>query len=274
MTRRRPTAPTWTRPAASVLAALAGACIVPDKDIVIEGVFTNPGAVRIVERIPVGEDANLACDEASQEVSTCPQVPAAGYLPSGWIPTPLCVCPAGASDDRAFGEIRVYAEDPDVDEDGDPKDDLFAALLLDFDPFVDEPSDRVAYRNYLQPDRPAEKVTSSAYENVIGRADPQLRFFRIVGPEGVVDLCNDNEGDKLEPGVHSLKIVVTDRPWFTPVERDAEGNPVKDPDTGEPILLPQLVGHPDLAAGATYDTKSWVFSCGEGDECACSSTMP
>ncbi|RMG97204.1 MAG: hypothetical protein D6705_09200 [Deltaproteobacteria bacterium] len=258
--------------AATIL--LGAGCIIPDHEIVIEGVFTNPGAVRIVERIPVGEDADLACKDASDEVNTCPQVPAAGHLPSGWIPTPLCVCPEGASDALAFGEVRVYAEDPDTDDDGEAKDDLFAALLLDFDPFLHEPSDRVAYRNYLQPDRPAERVVSSEYENVIGRADPQLRFFRIVGSSGLVDLCNDNEGSKLSPGIHSLKIVVTDRPWFTPVLRDETGEPVRDPDTGDLVYLPQLVGHPDLAAGATYDTMSWVFSCGEGEECACNSVGP
>ncbi len=267
---RTPRRPWRTGP----LALVATACIIPDKDIAVEGVFTNPGAVRIVERIPVGEDADLACAERSDKATVCPQVPTAASLPSGWIPTPLCVCPDGASDGSAFGEVRVYAEDPDVDDDGGPKDDLFGALLLDFDPFQHEPFERVAYRNLLQPDRPAERVVSSEYQNVFGRTDPQLRFFRIVGPAGIVDLCNDNEGNKIEPGIHSLKLVVTDRPWFTPVLRDEDGNPVIDPDTNEPVLLPQQVGHPDLAAGATYDTVSWVFSCGEGEECACTSTEP
>ncbi len=267
---------TWQRSARRVgpLALAAAACIIPDKEIVIEGEFANRGAIRIVEPLPVSGDADLACDLASKDVTACPQVPSAGLIPSGVIGAPLCVCPEGSADDQALGEIRIYAEDPDRDQDGNPKDDLFAALLLDFDAFSDLPQDAVAYRNYLQPDRPGELVASAEYENSLGRPSPRLRFFRIVGPSGVVDLCNDNEGDKLAPGPHTLKLIATDRPWFTPVKRDEEGKPVVDPATGEPILLPQEIGTPDLAAGATYDTISWVFVCGDDESCNCSPVEP
>ncbi len=270
MARRPSPAP---RTGALALGTMAG-CIIPDKNIVIEGEFANRGAVRIVEPLPVSADADLTCDLASREVSACPQVPSAGIIPSGVIDAPLCVCPEGSADDQALGEIRVYAEDPDRDRDGAPKDSLFAALLLDFDPFSDLPQDAVAYRNYLQPDRPGELLGSSEYQNALGRPSPRLRFFRIVGPAGVVDLCNDNEGDRIDPGLHTLKLIVSDRPWFTPVERDDSGQPILDPATGEPILLPQEVGTPDLAAGATYDTMSWVFTCGEGESCDCSPNQP
>jgi hypothetical protein len=59
-----------------------------------------------------------------------------------------------------------------------------------------------------------------------------------------VDLCNDVDSlDKpLARGYHTLRLIVTDRPWFSD-------------DSGPKF------GVPDLASGATYDTLTYIFHC-------------
>jgi hypothetical protein len=253
------------------LAAL-GSCIIPDRDILVEGEFTNRGAVRIVERLTVTPEVDMDCDELSATLTSCPLVPES--LPSGLISTPFCVCPENSTDNRHLLPFNIFAEDPDRDEDGRPKDEIRGAFLLDLDPLLDYANEAVAYPNLLQPDRTAEKVIQSEYADVIGRPDPQLRVFRILGDNGVIDLCNDNNGAPLEPGLHTLHVVVTDRDWARPVARDEMGEPLVNPDTGEIVFLEEQFGVPDLANGATYDTAVYVFSCGEGEMCDCTSDEP
>jgi hypothetical protein len=233
--------------------------------------------VRIVERLLVGADADTACAEklandGQGKNQPCPQPPES--LPSDLLELGSCVCPEGSTDFRSLAEFVVYAEDADVDDRERPLDELYAALLLDYDPYLDTPADRVAYRNYLQPDRPAQDVGQSDYEKAIGRPSPLLRFFRVVGSAGVVDLCNDNDGAKLTTGLHTLRLVVTDRRWFTPVQRDEDGKPLIDDLTGDPVLLPMQTGVPDLAGGATFDTALYVFRCDDGAACDCRATEP
>jgi hypothetical protein len=72
--------------------------------------------------------------------------------------------------------------------------------------------------------------------------------------------------------VHELRVIVTDRPWYQHVELDADGAIVLDED-GEPVRGDPVFGVPDLPAGATYDTRAFVFSCGDsvagGDTTTC-----
>ncbi|MEX1369096.1 MAG: hypothetical protein AB1Z98_38570, partial [Nannocystaceae bacterium] len=85
---------------------------------------------------------------------------------------------------------------------------------------------------------------------------------------------NDDDGSQLLPGLHQLRVMVTDRPWYRPPLLDASGEPVIE--DGEPQLDEPIVGMPDLPAGASYDTATYVFRCFDdnndlpaGIECDC-----
>lgn len=254
------------RMAAGVLVAGAG-CIIPDAGIVVQDEFLNVGAVRIVEPTPVTERADDDC-AARTILSGCPQIP--DTLPSGLIrpELPLCVCPTD-SFNRAGG-FEIFVEDPDIDAEGDPKDELYGALLLDMPPDATDPSDYVAYTNRLPPEAPAQRVRALEVQT-IERPDPHLKYWSI-GDGGAVDLCNDGAG--VDPGLHELRLIVTDRPWYRPIMVDAMGEPVRDED-GDLVFHEPVIGMPDLAAGATYDTTTYVFQCFDsaapppGIECNC-----
>ena len=96
----------------------------------------------------------------------------------------------------------------------------------------------------------------------IERPDPHLKNWTLAG-QPQVDLCNDNDGTPLQPGTHQLRVIVTDRPWYRPVLLDAEGAVLLD-DEGESVLGDPVIGMPDLAAGASYDTATYVFQCFDG----------
>ncbi|MEM7157512.1 MAG: hypothetical protein AAF799_32025 [Myxococcota bacterium] len=236
-------------------AALGGTdCIIPDAGIIVEDEFLNAGAVRIVEPTPVTIRADEDCDELTT-LGGCPRVP--DTLPSGLIRTdsPLCVCPGA---DQGLGEFDIYVEDPDVDEDGDPRDDILGALFLDMPSTASDPSLFLAYTGLLAPDEPATRFRASDVQT-IERPDPHLKAWTLAG-QPRVDLCNDNDGIQIPPGLHVLRLIVTDRPWYTPVLRDADGMVIEDED-GEVVLGDPVVGMPDLAGGASYDTRSYVFEC-------------
>lgn len=261
--------------AATVVAtmALGAGCIIPDANIGVVEEFDNPGAVRIVVPTPITAEADDACNEV-QDFNFCPALPETvrgGELVGNG---PLCRCAnAAESDDNAPNGFEIYVEDPDVEEDDvdgqlRPTDDLFGALLLDVPPGATDLSPYQAYTNALPPDQAARRAATDV--RAIDRDGPFLRVFPVGGfTGGVFDVCNDNDGQAVEQaGLHELRFIVTDRPWFAPIipgAEDDEGNPVR----GDP-----LIGVPDLPSGATYDTTTFVFRCldasePEGASCGC-----
>lgn len=270
---------------AASLGVGAGACIIPDRGIRAESDDANPGAVRIVESIPVIEELLLACEappaDPSHDPRGCPQVPFAtrqGRLEGG----PFCVCPGG--DENVLAELALYAEDPDRRRDV-PADTLYAVALLDLDPLTDAPQNYVAYPEHLTPGGAGEYLPPSAEEldepltTSVGRESNGLWRFRL-GKDGGggVDLCNDDNGQTLPIGLHNLQIMVTDRPFFRPPRLDADGEPVLDA-SGRPVLLPTQYGMPDLGIGATWAVANYVFECRESGEagdpaCRCKEEGP
>lgn len=241
-------------------------CIIPEDDIRIRGAFQNPGAVRIVQSTPLSEQVNEACSEVDRRLLACPLVP--DTQPFGLVELPgepFCVCPE--RDDNHLFEFDIYAEDPDVDEDGQPSDSLFGVFLLDPpDASTFDPLPFVAYENYLDPTSPAVIAPPSTYSDAIERPSPNLRVW-VIGRDTGMDLCNNDNNRKLEPGLHELRLIVTDRPWYVPVEVNDDGAPVRDADD---VLVrtdaPPVIGVPDLPGGATYDTANMVFRCYGSDE--------
>ena len=84
---------------------------------------------------------------------------------------------------------------------------------------------------------------------------------------------------KLTPGLHSLRVIVTDRPWYRPFEYGPDGMVVLDAD-GEPVRVDATaatVGVPDLPGGATYSVADYVFRCRDGLDpdagCNCAEEM-
>lgn len=260
-----PRAAAWLLIAAG---GLCGGCIIPDRGIRAESDDANPGAVRIVESIPVVADLLESCEadprDPSYDPRGCPQVPSA--LPQGFIRRdPFCACPAG--DDNVLPEFELYAEDPDRRRDA-PADTLYAVALLDLDPGTDAPQNYVAYEEHLTPGGAGEYVPAFPTPDLaeplvpsVGREKNGLWKFRF-GKDGGdgVDLCNDDNGQTLAVGLHNLQIMVTDRPFFRPARLDAEGEPVLDA-AGRPVLLPTQYGMPDLAVGATWAVANYVFEC-------------
>ena len=253
-------------------------CIIPDDNIEVEPPRTNEGAVRIVHSVGLTEEAVEACQrvpilgEAESQRETCPLPPET--LQPGLIRSErgqnFCVCQDDFFDDNALGFVDIHVEDADVDsKTGEPTDDIFGAFLLD----VDLPSGgqalteddlraAVAYENYLNPNEPAQLVQLGAgsYEEPIGRPRTNLKSWRL-GVD-LVDLCNDNDGAKLEGGpLHSLRLVVTDRPWYVPVAVNKDGQPLMDGDKFARQEVDPLLGVPDLPGGASYDVANYTFEC-------------
>jgi hypothetical protein len=270
----------------SVLASvLAAACIIPDTDIDVRPPRTNPGAVRIVEAVALTEAAIEACREVPiagepPELSvreTCPLPPIT--VPTGLI-RPLgqtfCVCPEGLVDGDALRAFDIHVEDPDVDDEGMPRDEIYGVFLLDRPPGEGDVAPYIAYTNYLDPNDPAKLVALGAgsYAEPIERPRTNLKRWSI-GADELVDLCNNNNGAKLDEDVrlHSLELIVTDRPWYTTVVTDENGAPERD----DGVLVREgdpMPGIPDLPGGATYSTAHYVFECltdamAEVDVCGC-----
>lgn len=270
-TARARRGPSSAQSLALVAGLLASACIIPDRGIRAESDDDNPGAVRIVESIPVVQELLDACniepDVRGHDPRGCPQVPstlAQGLIRSG----PYCSCPGG--DSNPLPEFEIYAEDPDRRRDG-PADTLYAVALLDLDPLTDAPQNFVAYPEHLTPGGPGEYLATRTnadnqqrLEASVGREDNGLWRFRFGKDGGVgVDLCSDDNGKTLPVGLHNLQIMVTDRPFFQPPRLDAEGQPVLD-GAGRPVLLPVQHGMPDLGIGATWAVANYVFECKDG----------
>jgi len=250
--------------------ALAGAgCVIPDPGIQAEDEFVNMGGVRIIEPTPITARADEDCDDLPGVVG-CPRVPD-NSLPSGLIrpESPLCLCPDG---DLGLGGFDLLVEDPDVDDDNEPSDTIIGAFFLDMPPEPDDPRDYLAYKNQLPPEEPARRFRADELFT-IERPNPNLKAWAIA-PQSRWDLCNDNDGAQIDRGLHQLRLIVTDRPWYRPALVDDEGQPQLD-DEGQPQLGDPVTGMPDLPAGATYDSTTYVFECfqegmePEGIVCSC-----
>jgi hypothetical protein len=268
------------------LALVLSACIIPDRDIGFEADEANPGAVRIVQPTILADEMIEACIEEDPELrdtDQCPQVPTVDVRPSGLIrrpaDEPFCVCPGG-HDTRTLDEFFIYAEDPDRAQER-PVDGLIAVALLDFDPFATvPPSSSVAYRQQLpEGELVFDRNDPPSGLNIVastGREDNLLWRFRFgkSGGRGT-DLCND-AGVPVSVGLHTLSVMVTDRPFFQPQQVDAEGEPVFGQD-GEPLYEKPQDAMPDLAVGATYSIASWVFECHSPEvnsQCLCAEGPP
>ncbi|MEM6295250.1 MAG: hypothetical protein AAGA54_28520 [Myxococcota bacterium] len=245
------------------LASAAAGCIIPDTDIDVQPNRTNPGTVRIVQAVPLTQEADDACGlEPGLEVCL---VPPFTVVP-GLIEVEnqaFCVC-EGGRDLNALGGFDIYVEDPDVTSEGDPRDDIFGVFLLDAPADAQQVAPFIAYTNFLPSNRPAQRVPlggAGTYAQPIERPPTNLKSWTL-GIETAVDLCNDNNGTALEPGLHSLRIIVTDRPWPFPVELGPQGEPSVEGDgfardeTEDP-----LVGIPDTVAGASHAAANFVFRC-------------
>ncbi len=238
---------------------LSCACIIPDTNIQVQPNRTNPGTVRIVQAVALTSEANAACaDEPGFQV--CPLPP--DTVVPGLIEVEnqaFCVC-EGGRDANALGGFDIFVEDPDVDEDGEPRDTLLGAVLLDVIEGEEPLSQFVAYTNYFPTNRPAQPTVAGTYEQPIERPPTNLRSWTL-GVDTNVDLCNDNNGTPLSPGLHSLRVVVTDRPWPLPIA-EADGRPeVADDAFVRDELQDALVGVPDTPGGASFDVVDFVFRC-------------
>ena len=269
---------------------LASACIIPDREITFEGGPDNPSAVRILERPPLAQqmfdicnaDANKMPDVV--DLTFCP--PVRRSLPSGLIESadggPFCICPAGVGeqgvDERAIEAFTIYAEDGDLVGDS-ARDTLYGVFLLDPDPSADQPVP--AYYDYWAFGQEGQEISALHVKEVdalSGRTAPSEArdvppqwAFRIDDGSGTVDLCNGNLA-AIEPGLHNLQFMVTDREWF------AVEHPDGDPDDDEtPGTFAVKMGVPDTAAGASYAVTNYVFECVDAldsthprsDECRC-----
>ena len=257
---------------ASLLAAAAAlglgiACLIPDRGVIVLSSDFNLNPVRFVERIPLETETLCACDATNCQ---CPLPEPTGlptYLDPELAEYQFCICEGDRVDENSLGNFVLYAEDQDQFEDGSPQDLLYAAALLDWDQTLEaSPFDFIAYRAYLDPQQELALAPVSPYENPIKRPRPYVRQLPLGNPDGRFDLCNE-AGRTLTPGVHTLSFIVTDRSW---TERTPEDSMVDG--TDEPLVSTvTLEGVPDIAAGATFDIRTYVFTClAEQDEdCQC-----
>jgi len=248
--------------------ALLGGCIIPDSTIEVVGDLVNPGPVRLVQSVPITDEANAECSDVAKELGGCPLPPET--VPFGRIVTELPFCVCDGTDQNRLSSFDIYVEDPDLDDDGRPADSIFGVFLLDPLPAADDLSEFVAYSNLLPPTQPARTVQLGfpSYADSLERPPPLLRSWTL-GRDTGVDLCNDNADaldGRLEPGVHSLRLVVTDRPWYRSVVFDDDGKLVLDENKNPERTGDPHVGVPDTPAGASYAIADYVFACGDEDD--------
>ena len=268
-----------------ILSLGTAACVLADKDINFEdAAIANRNPVRLVEAPMLSSAAEESCapdedwDELEDEDAycTCPQPhrDPRDVLPHFLNPdyqredddeliTPFVFCSCEEEGKRDSNTLitTLYVEDQDEEpRSRDPKDSIYAALLLDMPQRAVHPDNYLDYERYVDPGRALENSGTPYLPRK--RRDPQLREL-VLGPSVAgddqtgIDLCNGGSR-VLAPGFHSLTVMVTDRPWFRP----ADGG-----------IGSAHAGVPDLANGATFDTITYVFYCGsvtaDGDRNNC-----
>lgn len=230
------------------------ACILQDREIeVINEDIQNKQAVRIVEPIQLSRAADEACvdaaneaDEGGDRIEICPQPGIGGALTNFLDPKipayNFCACDPGERH-KPLRESTLYVEDRD-DRRKEGPDPIYAAIQLDLAPDSPNPHLYVRYDHLVNP-----YVNLSLDDQInyrpVKRPDPKVRQLKLGAGDDVIDPCNDVDplDQPLSHGYHTMRLIVTDREWFT------------DPD-GK-----QQPGVPDLSAGATFDTRTYVFHC-------------
>lgn len=247
----------------TVSSACSAACIIPDREIEVEDArFSNKFAVRLLEPTLLSNEATDAAEDECDKkpLSQNEECPQPGF-PEETLPHFLddkstvrdynfCACSRGEVDINALSQFTLYVEDQDEKPRSRvPKDFIYAALLLDLDPADPKPHNWVAYRDYLDPDEPLN-LSENPLSPIL-RRNPHLRQLtlggKVEGGENTIDLCNGAGGEPLDGRYHTLKVMVTDRPWFKHTS-----------ESGQELTQ---AGVPDLAAGATYDSITYVFHC-------------
>ncbi|HEY8374966.1 MAG TPA: hypothetical protein VIK91_00700, partial [Nannocystis sp.] len=134
-----------------------------------------------------------------------------------------------------------------------PRDNIYAALFRDLPPHSPDPYNYRDYFETLNPELPLDLADVDYSPHA--RRDPHLRELVLGDTDFPLDLCNGGR-ERLAPGLHTLTVMVTDKPWWV-TERGVT-----------------LVGIPDLSAGATFDTVTYVFHCHaaspDDSKCRCS----
>ncbi len=246
-------AATLTPSSLAILLAASTGCVLPDQYISVnDEQILNRSAVRIVEPLQLSLEAEEACD------GNCPQPPPddpADLLPHFLDPQEyvFCSCPMGSVDGQAQPNFPIYIEDRDQDIDGE-YDDIYGALLLDYTPENSKPYSSIRYREYVNPQEPVPQAASIEYQP-IGRRDPILRELRLGNENRNFDFCNGATDTALEAGFHTLTVIVSDRPWFTP-----EDGVIQE-------------GVPDFVQGASFDISTYVFYCTAADVDPCQSSQ-
>lgn len=242
------------RPAGLALVlALLPCCILPDRDIIIvDENVQNKHPVRFVEPIPITEEALDTClslDEVKINEVCQPGDPALAlphFLDPKFPEYNFCSCGFDTllEDSRKLKATTLYVEDRrnNINE---PLDPIYAALQLDLQPGETDPSLKIQYTRYVNPNVALKSVDELLYEPP-RRPDTgrELRQLNLGTSEEPIDLCNGT-GMPLPRGYHILRVLVSDAPWFSPTGEDSD----------------RELGVPDLANGATYDTLEYVFYC-------------
>jgi hypothetical protein len=234
-----------------LIALAMGACVLPDRGIVIvDEDVQNKHPVRFVESIQLTEDAKEVCDAELKAPKVCQPGEAEDALPAFLDPSiktyQFCACDLLQEDTRKLPATTLYVEDRKNDV-GQDLANIYAALQLDIDADETEPYQAVAYREVVNPDAPL-RPTDVAYappKRPPENAGRELRALRLGEPDRPIDLCNGASNRPLDRGFHTLRIIITDLPWFNPGVEDTDRQP----------------GVPDLAGGATFDTLSFTFYC-------------
>lgn len=235
---------------AVALLVLAG-CILPDREIIIvDENVQNKHAVRFVEPIPISEESLNVCLAEIKPMEVCQPGQPERALPHFLDPAieayQFCSCEVDTQEDSRKLPVSTFYIEDRANEVG--KDfEIYAALQLDIKPGETEPSQKVLYQSYLDPKVPLKPPSDDLKYEPPRRPDTgrALRELTLGNPEtGGIDLCN-GVGLPLTYGFHTLRIIVTDAPWFNPTDDDAD----------------REAGVPDLANGATYDTLDFVFFC-------------
>lgn len=272
MTRARAALPALT----ALLALLPGGCVLPDRDIlIVDEDVQNKHPIRFVEPTPVSFEAASDCAEVLHDrfknyshlcQPSDPEYGHPAFLDPNLIrvsddvevyPYRFCSCDLGKEDANKLPETTLYVEDrANVVKNG--LDNIYAALQLDLLPGETSPQDQVLYQQFVDAKEPLKgiKLDYDPPKRPPSGAGRALRIVNLGADGRRIDLCND-AGQPLTRGYHTLRIIVTDAPWFLPPPEDKDD--VVDENTRQ-------LGVPDLSNGATYDTLTYTFYCGRFDE--------
>lgn len=258
-----------------ILVILVAGCVLPDRGIIIVNErVQNKHPVRFVEPTPVTNEAANLCLAvlADMEMPTqvCQPSDPSVALPHFLDPDfeddngfryRFCSCDPPEVDTRKLAAVTLYVEDraDDIDEGLDP---IYAALQLDMRPDETEPQKTVEYTSYVVPSAALAEAPDLQYSPPLRpneAAGRELRALNLGLADDPIDLCNGAGSVPLSRGFHTLRVIVTDAPWFTPPA------PEKMPKQQQV----QQFGVPDLAEGATYDTLTYTFHCGDRTDDYC-----